>query len=181
MNDEEFREFPKIARLSRAIIVTEKIDGTNAQIYIDGDGNIIAGSRNRWLTPDDDNFGFSRWVESHHADLLALGPGRHYGEWWGCGINRGYHLAERRFSLFNTSRWADDAARPACCHVVPVLYRGPFLTEMVDACLGGLAAHGSKAAPGYPDPEGVVVFHTAGNLMLKKTIMDDSQPKQVGK
>lgn len=31
----EFVEFPKIPRLSRDIIVTEKIDGTNAQIYLE--------------------------------------------------------------------------------------------------------------------------------------------------
>ena len=31
----EFREFPKIARLSRNMVVTEKIDGTNAQIFIE--------------------------------------------------------------------------------------------------------------------------------------------------
>jgi len=30
----EFTEFPKIARLSREVIVTEKIDGTNGCIYI---------------------------------------------------------------------------------------------------------------------------------------------------
>lgn len=32
----EFQEFPKMARLSREMIVTEKIDGTNAQVYIVG-------------------------------------------------------------------------------------------------------------------------------------------------
>ena len=30
----EFQEFPKMARLAREVIVTEKIDGTNAQVYI---------------------------------------------------------------------------------------------------------------------------------------------------
>ena len=30
----EFIEFPKMARLSREVIVTEKLDGTNAQIFI---------------------------------------------------------------------------------------------------------------------------------------------------
>ena len=33
-----FQDFPKMARLSRDIIVTEKIDGTNAQVYIGEDG-----------------------------------------------------------------------------------------------------------------------------------------------
>ena len=34
----EFMEFPKIASLSRECIITEKIDGTNGQIFIDEDG-----------------------------------------------------------------------------------------------------------------------------------------------
>lgn len=37
---EEFHEFPKIARYSRPIIITEKIDGTNAQICISDDGKV---------------------------------------------------------------------------------------------------------------------------------------------
>jgi hypothetical protein len=62
--------------------------------------------------------------EEHRDDLLTLGPGRHFGEWWGAGIQRRYGLTEKRFSLFNVTRWGE--ARPACCHVVPTLYRGPF-------------------------------------------------------
>jgi hypothetical protein len=79
-------------------------------------------SRSRWITPDDDNFGFAAWVEANRDELLTLGPGRHFGEWWGSGIQRGYGLpkGEKRFSLFNVSRWGES--RPACCHVVPVLY-----------------------------------------------------------
>ena len=30
----EFEPFPKIARMKREQIITEKIDGTNAQVYI---------------------------------------------------------------------------------------------------------------------------------------------------
>ena len=71
----DFIEFPKMARLSREIIVTEKIDGTNAQVHVrfnDGvapfdpafdievDGMLIrAGSRSRWISATDDNFGFA--------------------------------------------------------------------------------------------------------------------------
>ena len=80
----EFIPFPKIARLSRLAIVSEKIDGTNAQVLITEDGDIFAGSRSRWITPEDDNYGFARWVEGNKDTLLKLGPGRHMGEWWGC-------------------------------------------------------------------------------------------------
>jgi hypothetical protein len=54
--------------------------------------------------------------------------------------------------------------------VVPILYRGPFSTQQVDQLLAGLEHDGSSAAPGFMKPEGVVVYHVAGNLMFKKTL-----------
>ena len=187
----QFAKFQKIPRLSREMIVTEKIDGTSAQVFVaelpgkyteeelstiplvatHGNRLLYAGSRTRYVTPDADNFGFSGWVKENAACLAQLGPGRHFGEWWGRGIQRGYGLQERRFSLFNVHSWGET--RPACCHVVPVLYRGPFDTGEVDAVLAELARGGSLAAPGYMNPEGVVVFHVAGGHLYKKTIGDD--------
>lgn len=173
----EFIAFPKMARLSRQIIITEKIDGTNAQVFVGEDGSIRAGSRTRWITPDDDNFGFAAWVNDHAGDLLELGPGRHYGEWWGRGIQRGYGQNERRFSLFNSSRWG--VTRPICCDVVPVLYDGPFHMAGVDLAINRLRTEGSVAAPGFMRPEGVIVFHTAMNAGFKKTLERDDMPKGV--
>jgi hypothetical protein len=176
----EFQPFPKLARLAREIIVTEKIDGTNAQVCVSDDGTELwAGSRTRWLPPNEDNHGFGAWVERNRTELLKLGPGRHFGEWWGSGIQRGYGLekGEKRFSLFNVSRWAD--VRPACCEVVPTLYRGPFDTAMIDGSLALLAARGSLAAPGFMKPEGVIVFHVAGNVGFKRTLEKDDEPKSL--
>lgn len=175
----EFRPFPKIARLRRDIIVTEKIDGTNAQIHITDDGRVFAGSRTRWITPQDDNFGFAHWVEGNREELLQLGPGSHFGEWWGSGIQRGYGLKERRFSLFNVSRWQDSDVRPGCCGVVPVLYSGPFSQSYIERAIKELADHGSHAAPGYRKPEGIVVFHTASGHLYKQTIEKDDAPKGI--
>lgn len=173
-----FIEFPKIPRLSREIIITEKIDGTNGQITILDDGTFLVGSRTRWIEPGkQDNAGFAGWCHTNKEDLLKLGPGSHFGEWWGRGIQRGYGLTEKRFSLFNTSRWADPLVRPVCCSVVPVLYTGPFATDAIDLVLGNLARDGSVAAPGFMKPEGIIVFHIAGNLMFKKTIEKDDQWK----
>lgn len=177
MSDHEFQPFPKMARFAREIIVTEKIDGTNAQVFIADDGAILAGSRSRWITPEDDNFGFARWVGENADELRQLGPGRHFGEWWGAGIQRRYGLTEKRFSLFNVSRWSDE--RPACCGVVPVLYRGQFDQSQIDACLDGLANYGSNAAPGFMDPEGIVIFHVAANVGFKRTIKKDDEPKSL--
>ena len=171
----EFEAFPKMPRLSREIIITEKIDGTNAQVFIADDGTILAGSRTRWITPADDNFGFAAWVEEYADELRSLGPGRHFGEWWGAGIQRGYGIADKRFSLFNVSRWEID--RPRCCGVVPVLYRGDFTTAAVDDAIAELRKNGSMAAPGFMNPEGVVVFHLAGNVGFKKTLDKDEVPK----
>ncbi len=201
MNEITFEPFPKIGRLTRECVITEKIDGTNAQVIITDDGRIAAGSRTRLITPGNDNMGFAQWVADHADELIAgLGPGRHFGEWWGSKIQRTYGLTngERRFSLFNTTRWADRYAvlsakhddavpngglregqqmAPACCHVVPELYRGMFSDRVVDNMIAKLRAEGSVAAPGFTNPEGVVAFHTATGVLFKKTLDKDEQPK----
>lgn len=191
----EFSDFPKMARLSRLCIITEKIDGTNAQIFIGEDGTIKAGSRTRWITPEDDNYGFAAWVKANEGELRTLGPGRHFGEWWGRGIQRNYGLAEKRFSLFNVQRWAlygtepkqiptadprnvkTQDLLPPCCGLVPVLYEGIFDSNEVETALQKLRESGSFAAPGFMRPEGVVVFHVAGNVGFKKTLEKDHEWK----
>jgi hypothetical protein len=174
----EFIEFPKIARLSRNIVVTEKIDGTNGCIRIGEDGSFEVGSRTQWITPDRDNHGFAAWAYAHITELMQLGPGVHFGEWWGKGIQRKYGLDEKRFSLFNTHRWRVDSM-PSCCHVVPVLYQGIFDQKEIDFALLQLQNHGSIAAPGFMKPEGVTIYHTAANIYFKKTIDKDESPKSV--
>lgn len=174
---DEFVSFKKIARLSREIIITEKIDGTNAQIFITQDGRFLVGSRSKWITPDNDNHGFARWAYENEKELRRLGPGNHFGEWWGMGIQRGYGLNEKRFSLFNTARWNDSSIRPDCCYVVPVLETCLFNNIAVNDALSSLKESGSVAAPGFGKPEGVVVFHTASNIMFKKTIEKDEEYK----
>jgi hypothetical protein len=171
----DFIPFPKIPRLKRGCVITEKLDGTNAQVVVGEDGSVRAGSRSRWITPESDNFGFARWVAEHADELRELGPGQHFGEWWGLGIQRGYGLHERRFSLFNSGRWSTE--RPACCHVVPVLYAGDFASTTVDAILGALVETGSRAAPGFMKPEGVIVFMTASHHLYKVLAENDNEPK----
>jgi hypothetical protein len=179
----EFQAFRKIARLSRNIIITEKIDGTNGLIYIDEQNNIFAGSRNRWLwgsiEPEkmENNHGFAAWVKENQEELLKLGKGHHYGEWWGKGIQRGYGLEEKRFSLFNTARWEINST-PACCSVVPILYKGIFDEEKIITCLDALSIMGSQAAPGFRPAEGIVIYHTAAGVYFKKTIENDDKGKE---
>lgn len=174
--------FRKIPRLMKDMEITEKIDGTNALLVVSGapvpaapvvaevSGLILyAGSRNRWLTPEDDNFGFVRWVKENAAALATMKPGFHYGEWWGLGIQRGYGLKEKRFSLF---RYEDDDL-PPIVHRVPRLYRGPFDTNTIDLIFEDFRHRGSTAAPGYPNPEGIVVYHKAAGQLFKRTYDGD--------
>ncbi len=192
----DFEPFPKISRFARGAVVTEKIDGTNAQVFIRqlpdtevmptdtpivavvGDLLIYAGSRNRWIVPGDDNAGFALWVKEHAEELAKLGLGAHFGEWWGAGIQRRYDLTEKRFSLFNTSRWSDERGeRPACCHVVPVLWAGQFDDFDSRKILADLASGGSVASPGFMKPEGIVIYHVAAGKHFKRTLDKDDEPK----
>lgn len=188
----QFEPFPKLARFNRQITVTEKIDGTNAQVAITEDGDIYFGSRKRWITPEDDNAGFARWGSQYREELVALlGPGRHFGEWWGQGIQRNYGLDHKRFSLFNTGRWSDDdfvGCGIATIGVVPVL---DIWSPQQDAtwaatatwphrvlrALDDLQFNGSVAAQGFARPEGVVVYHSASRQSYKITLDADGKPK----
>lgn len=184
----EFEAFRKIGRLSREIVVTEKIDGTNGIVRIGEDGSFEVGSRTQWITPERDNHGFAGWAYFHKDELIAgLGVGTHFGEWWGQGIQRKYGLTEKRWSLFNVGRWADwrwpecplepkQQRAPVCCHVVPVITVGVGL-ECVPKAVEMLRASGSIAAPGFHNPEGVVAFHTAARTLFKVTLERDSEPK----
>ena len=219
----DFVKFPKMARLSRECVISEKLNGSNGHIYItektpetqpnpfiigefdDTVGTkfvVFAGSRNRYITPgkSSDNYGFASWVKDNLNDLKELGPGRHYGEFWGSGIQSGYGLKEKRFSLFNTIRWCLHDAEPQiisnnnpnsppkyqeklpkCVGLVPVLYKGLFDTNEIDKCLNILKNEGSKAAPGFNKPEGVVVYHVAAGICFKKLIENDELPKSLVK
>ncbi len=168
----EFIKFPKIGRYSRDVIVTEKIDGTNAQIFIGEDGEFLTGSRNRWITVFDDNYGFALWANGHKEDLLKLGPGRHFGEWWGSGIQRGYGLDHKRFSLFNVTRWREESL-PDCVGLVPILWEGPMEEWNGYRVMRDLRITGSKASPDFMNPEGIVIYHTGAKVCFKKTFEKD--------
>src|SRR5512146_2857017 len=218
-----FTPFPKISRLFRPVVITEKIDGTNAAVVVSplvpynyGDEEVVgpgivintnagrldgwqplyvyAQSRKQVISPEQDNFGFAKWVREHARELATgLGEGIHFGEWWGSGIQRKYDLDEKRVSLFNVSRWGDEeemngfgeivkaTARPDCCHVVPVLAElEEFNTAAIKGVVSTLKVRGSSAAPGFMDPEGVVTYHRHSNSLFKTTIKNDDKGKEHG-
>jgi len=90
-----FRKYEHLERLDHRNVdgllagkvhVFPKLDGTNASVWFDGE-KVCCGSRNRVLSPDSDNAGFAKWLESDTAEARALREyvvGRPlilYGEW----------------------------------------------------------------------------------------------------
>lgn len=196
-----FEKFPKLTRFSHDWIISEKIDGTNAQIvivpevnpealpimmdegkYILGhhDGHyIFAGSRKNLLTRTTDNHGFAKFVDENGPELIAkLGEGRHFGEWCGLGIQRNYGLDHKVFALFNTTRWT-GADLPEGVSVVPVLLQGYMDNpgSAAKAALSELAVTGSVFAPGFLNAEGVVMRHGPSGTLFKKTFDYDDAGK----
>lgn len=157
-----FESFEDIKKLgSAALFITQKIHGSNAQIYIypgeDG-AQLICGSRSRWIAPGDDNYGFAEMVHANKQEFIEkLGYGRHFGEWAGPGINSGEGLKEKTFVLFDHWKYPPERALPPHTMIVPVLYTGKFDLAKIDEVMADLKANGSKLVPGFMAPEGVVV------------------------
>ena len=66
---------------------------------------------------------------------------------------------------------------PACVGLLPILWRGNFDARDAAAILTDLLTNGSKASCGFHDPEGIVIFHIAGNVGFKKTLEKDNLGK----
>lgn len=199
----EFPKFGKIPRWYKQFTITEKIDGTNGVIGVWGPDTVpfglsfftqvtlenpegepftryvAAGSRTRWLTPEADNYGFSQWISRYAEQAAQLGPGIHYGEWYGSGINRGYGLINgtKRFALFNAFRWKEH--RPAPFDVVPVLWSGSGddLNLGIKLAIDSLELRGSVAAPGFMNPEGIIIYSDETKIMWKKYLVNDRNSK----
>jgi RNA ligase-like protein len=217
----EFEAWPKTPRLSSGgVTITEKIDGTNACVVImpvDHPANTVesmngvslvektlndhsvglwvvgAQSRKRLIFPGQDNAGFAGWVQENAVDLFdLLGPGRHFGEWWGQGIQRRYNMDHKVFSLFNTHKWSKVAqqrtewferARDINMDLVPTLYQGKFSDQAIENALHVLWANGSFAAHQWgqagQDAEGVIIRHQSLGGNLKAFVEDDDVPKSL--
>ena len=214
----EFKSWGKIPRLSKSTVsITEKIDGTNACVVImphcvtpvhlvDREGAIDvqevngqtyaigAQSRNKLIFPgkNTDNAGFAGWVAENAEELIKLlGPGYHYGEWWGQGIQRGYGLDHKVFSLFNTHVWGKKAqgiesfltrANDINLSVVPELYIGPLDSAALDEVCSDLRQLGSVAASkegntAKAPAEGVILYHHDLKAYHKVLLENDDRHK----
>jgi len=190
-NELVFEKFPSLSRLKRNCVITEKIDGTNAQICFNATGNILVGSRKRQIWPEGtagknkgcDNSGFAGWAYSLKEELFAfLGEGRHFGEWAGAGIQRRYGLDKKVFLLFNTSRFGPGRQEipekliTKGLGSVPVLYQGVFTTDAIDTIMDNLLLNGSHLN-NFPKPEGIVIYHVALRDYFKVTYDHDMTGK----
>lgn len=174
-----FKEWPKIPRGQHEnVTITEKIDGTNACIIIEGGEIVGIQSRKRLLVPaiisgdsNTDNFGFARWVMDNDLELVKMGDGYHYGEWAGPGIQKNPHsLVDKQFFLFNVARWGShNPNTPECCQVVPTLFTGKLTEHIIEETMLGLAA-------AYNDcvgtPEGVIVYFHKTRRLEEHTFRD---------
>ena len=176
-----FKAWGKIPRFeNEEYCFREKIDGTNGCVLVlDQDHELLQGalfaepieqigrdyiwaqSRTRFVHPGDDNFGFAGWVREHAAELVKLGQGYHYGEWWGRGIQRGYEQTDRHFSLF----YYPTALPTDVVRHVPTIKAGS-LAEARQVLIDG----GSLAQPGFMQPEGVVMYASAAKVYYKSII-----------
>lgn len=209
----EFEAWPKTPRLNNGgVTITEKIDGTNACVIFnpvseieaeisdfiiiyDGSVNqhyeVGVQSRKRFITPESDNAGFARYVHNNAYALLdLLGPGHHFGEWWGQGIQRRYGMDRKVFSLFNTHRWGKIAterpdwfekARDINLSIVPLLYLGVFSDFAINHSLDVLRQGGSFAAAEWGfsglSAEGIIIRHRELGGNLKVLLENDNIPK----
>lgn len=94
------------------LYIFPKLDGTNAQVWLDDEGNIKAGSRNRELTLEKDNAGFYKFVlenENIKKYLEKHPTHRLYGEFLVPHSLKTYREdAWRRFYIFDVCLDKED-------------------------------------------------------------------------
>lgn len=155
-------------------------DGVSATGY-----TFAVQSRKRFIKPgkDTDNAGFAGYAFEHAVQFIELlGYGKHYGEWWGRGIQRGYDQEDKRFSLFSPWRYEHLALKDEVpgLDVVPTLFKGGVEGYLaISIILATLEKEGSKAAPGFMRPEGLIVQSALTGAKYKAFTWDDGIPKSL--
>lgn len=228
----QFKSWGSTPRFHKGLHITEKINGTNAGVSVQGfsfgthvdgvpdDATLVFGptnperevpeveylvraqSRKRIITPDNDNFGFAKWVWENAEGLAnLLGYGYHYGEWYGEGIQKNPLAVQgRRWALFNTWHWGrkENLDRLRMVDIpglttVPVLHDeqrdGPADYMTIPAIINGLNAGGSRA-DGYmtlpnahkmdfhvEGPEGIIVWQRETQQRYKILLREDDKHK----
>ena len=179
----EFRKWGSTPRWHNGMTITEKINGTNGGIII-YNGQVKAQSRKRIITPDDDNFGFARWVYDNAGALMdTLGYGYHYGEWFGEGIQKNpLGIEGKRFALFHATKYTPangyDLEQVDNLETVPLLHHGQATVWTIPDILADLVA-GSKVvgAKEGAESEGIIVWHKETQQKYKILLTNDDVHK----
>lgn len=91
-------EAPKITYRAKI-----KLDGTNGGIQIFTDGKVAVQSRSQIISPENDNLGFSNWVNQNIDFFARLASSEHitiFGEWCGKGIQKRTAISEVDRKIF---------------------------------------------------------------------------------
>lgn len=195
----EFKGWGSTPRFHKGLTITEKLDGTNACIVI-YNGEVRAQSRKRLITPDDDNYGFARWVYDNAGVLTdTLGYGYHYGEWFGEGIQKNpLGIEGKRFALFHATKYTEqngyDLNKVDGLETVPLLFHGQANASTIPTVLSDLLTYGTKVVgakaedvrsgiPGLEtevvyrkaaEAEGIIVWHKETQQKYKILLKDDA-------
>lgn len=196
----EFKSWGSTTRENKNKTITEKLDGTNACIVAQ-DGKVTAQSRKRIITPDDDNYGFAKWVYDNAGALLdTLGYGYHYGEWYGEGIQKNpLGIEGKRFALFHATKYTEgngfDLERVDGLETVPLLHHGQCDVWTVPNIMQDLETYGTKVKgakteniytgiPGLDDleyvykkaakAEGIIIWNNETRTRTKMLLEDDA-------
>lgn len=168
-----FQKFNKIEQFKRMnVLVTTKINGTNSAIYVykdakTGELDLKTASRTRFIIPEDDNYGFARFVQDNKQEFIeSLGEGVHFGEWAGNGINSGEGLDHKELFLFDVYRYKDKTL-PKNVRTVPILYHGEYSKGIIESLAEDLKKNGSKIVEGFMRPEGMVIQFSGTNHRYK--------------
>jgi hypothetical protein len=110
-----FTKYPHLERvgtdevegiLEGECLIFPKIDGTNASVWMDSNGNICCGSRKRQISVENDNQGFAKFVEENKASFVEFFKWLPfcilYGEWLVPHTLKTYRKeAWRKFYIFD--------------------------------------------------------------------------------
>jgi len=184
-DNDDFIKFDKIQSFDGIHVeITQKINGTNAQIFIyedeNGDKQLKCGSRERWLSPgkSTDNFGFCEFVYARRDEFIdKLGLGRHYGEWAGPGIQLGEGLSEKQLFLFDWKKFKNlEMDRVS---IVPILFSDVTHSPIARmfSSFDYLRNNGSFLSPGFMNVEGIVI--KIGKQFFKK-VFNPEETKWTG-
>lgn len=165
MDIERLKEkYYSVFTVGEHIVVTEKVDGSNAQIYFDGD-SICACSRRLDLSEKNTLNGFYEFSQSLSKDEVSAVLDTHYhifGEWlvphsvkYPTEKYRNFYV----FDVWNTETeeyvpWEETKKMAEALNLktVPVLYDGPFISWEHLMSLVGNTEMGAE-----PNGEGIVV------------------------